>query len=270
MPKEQVKRAAAPASKAAKPYTKKAAPKAAKKVEEPATNPLMVARPRNFGLGGNVMFKRDVTRQVRWPQYVTRQRRLRVLQRRMKVPPSVNQFRSTLDKATKTELLTLLKKYAPETAAQRKTRLQAAAKSGSAKAPARPKSLTFGIQEVTRAIETKKARLVLIAHDVDPIELVLWMPQLCVAQEVPYAIVKSKSQLGELVGFKTAAAVAVTELNSEDQASFNKLLSTVNAKFTERFEETRRSWGGGQQGVRAQFRAEQRRKAREAEGRRAY
>eukprot|EP00760_Papus_ankaliazontas_P034986 PhM_4_TR7573/c0_g1_i2/m.29310/K02936/RP-L7Ae, RPL7A; large subunit ribosomal protein L7Ae len=265
MPKEQVKRSAA-ASKA-KPYNKGAAKKK-EEVAAPSKNALFAARPRNFGLGGNVMHTRDVTRQVRWPLYVTRQRRLRVLQRRMKVPPAVNQFRSALDKATKKELLTLLKKYAPETAAQRKTRLQAAAKAGSGKAPARPKALTFGIREVTSAIENKKARLVLIAHDVDPIELVLWMPQLCHAQEVPYAIVKSKSQLGELVGFKTCAAVAVTELNSEDQGAFNKLLTAVNSKFTERFDEIRRSWGGLQQGVRAQFRAEQRRKAREAEGRR--
>ena len=40
-----------------------------------------------------------------------------------------------------------------------------------------------------------------IAHDVDPIELVVWLPALCRKMEVPYAIVKGKSRLGA-VGFQ--------------------------------------------------------------------
>ncbi|KAG2191279.1 hypothetical protein INT46_002418, partial [Mucor plumbeus] len=39
-------------------------------------------------------------------------------------------------------------------------------------------------------IEAKKAQLVLIADDVDPIELVLWLPALCRKMGIPYAIVK--------------------------------------------------------------------------------
>lgn len=35
-----------------------------------------------------------------------------------------------------------------------------------------------------------------IAHDVDPIELVVWLPALCRKMEIPYAIVKGKSRLG--------------------------------------------------------------------------
>lgn len=35
-----------------------------------------------------------------------------------------------------------------------------------------------------------------IAHDVDPIELVVWLPTLCRIMEVPYCIVKGKSRLG--------------------------------------------------------------------------
>ena len=258
MPKETAKPKTV--AKKAAPYKKPEAGKQAAKNAAPTKNPLFVDRPRIFGLGGNVMHTRDVTRQVRWPLYVIRQRRRRVLERRMKVPPSVHQFQNTLDKATKKDLLTLLKKYNPEAAAK-KAATQAAAKAGSTKVPARANTLTFGIQEVTRAIETKRARLVVIAHDVDPIEIVLWLPQLCVAQGVPYCIVKSKSQLGSVVGQKTCTAIAVTDLNSEDQPTFQKLLTAVNVKFTDRFDDIRRSWGGGQQGVRAQIRAARRAKA---------
>jgi len=43
----------------------------------------------------------------------------------------------------------------------------------------KPKVLKFGLNHVTTLIENKKAKMVVIAHDVDPIELVLWLPQLC-------------------------------------------------------------------------------------------
>merc|ERR1712080_736361 len=46
------------------------------------------------------------------------------------------------------------------------------------------------INDVTRLVEKKKAQLVVIANDVDPIELVLFLPALCRKMGVPYCIVK--------------------------------------------------------------------------------
>jgi ribosomal protein L7Ae-like RNA K-turn-binding protein len=40
---------------------------------------------------------------------------------------------------------------------------------------------------------------VVIAHDVDPIELVVWLPALCRKMEVPCAIVKGKFFLGVFI-----------------------------------------------------------------------
>ena len=37
-----------------------------------------------------------------------------------------------------------------------------------------------------------KAKLVVIAHDIDPIELVVWLPSLCRKINIPYAITKGK------------------------------------------------------------------------------
>ena len=37
----------------------------------------------------------------------------------------------------------------------------------------------YGLNHVTTLIENKKAKLVIIAHDVDPIELVVFLPALC-------------------------------------------------------------------------------------------
>lgn len=47
-------------------------------------------------------------------------------------------------------------------------------------------------------LEQGKAQLVLIAHDVDPIELVVWLPALCRKMNVPYCIVKGKARLGQV------------------------------------------------------------------------
>ena len=50
--------------------------------------------------------------------------------------------------------------------------------------------MKYGLNHVTQLVESGKAQLVCIAHDVDPIELVLWLPALCKKQGVPYCIVK--------------------------------------------------------------------------------
>ncbi len=75
--------------------------------------------------------------------------------------------------------------------------------------------LKFGLNHVTKLIEEKRAKLVVIANNVDPIELVLWLPQLCRKFEVPFCFVKGKSALGQLVHQKTSAVVAVTEVRKE-------------------------------------------------------
>ena len=53
--------------------------------------------PRNFGIGGTVQPVRDLTRFVKWPKYVTLQRQKRVLLKRLKVPPVINQLTFTTD-----------------------------------------------------------------------------------------------------------------------------------------------------------------------------
>jgi len=84
--------------------------KDSKKVEE-KKNPLIEKRPRNFGIGGNIQPKRDLSRFVRWPRYIKIQRQRRVLLQRLKVPPTINQFSKTLDKGNALQLFKLLSKY---------------------------------------------------------------------------------------------------------------------------------------------------------------
>jgi large subunit ribosomal protein L7Ae len=112
----------------------------------------------------------------------------------------------------------------------------------------KPNFLKFGINHITSLIEQKKAKLVIIANDVDPVELVIWLPALCRKMQVPYCIVKNKARLGALVRKKTATAVAITRVNKEHQATFGKLTSAIKANYNDRFDEFRRTWGGGHLG----------------------
>merc|ERR1711963_1353673 len=168
-------------------------------------------RAKNFGVGQDIQPKRDLTRFVRWPKYIKLQRQKAVIQQRLKVPPSINQFSQTLDKQTATQLFKLAAKYAPENKAQRKERLVARAKARAAGQPdeptPRPAVLASGINKIVNLVEQKKAQLVVIAHDVDPIEIVLYLPALCRKMDIPYCIVKGKARLGTLVHMKHTSCV---------------------------------------------------------------
>merc|ERR1712096_543299 len=89
----------------------------------------------------------------------------------------------------------------------------------------------------------KKAQLVVIANDVDPIELVLFLPALCRKMGVPYCIVKNKARLGRVARRKTCTCLALTSVESNDRSSLNKLVETVKTNFNERGDEIRKHWG---------------------------
>lgn len=54
----------------------------------------------------------------------------------------------------------------------------------------KPVVVKYGLNHVTQLVESGEAQLVVIAHDVDPLELVIWLPALCKKQGIPYCIVK--------------------------------------------------------------------------------
>lgn len=206
---------------------------------------------------------------ARWPEYVRLQRQKKILNMRLKVPPAIAQFQHTLDRNTATQTLKLLNKYRPETKAQKKERLQAEATAvadGKKKEDAskKPYTVKYGLNHVVGLVENKKAALVLIPNDVDPIELVVYLPALCRKMGVPYAIIKGKARLGTVVHKKTAAVVALTEVKAEDKNELSKLVSTINEGFTNKYEDHRRHWGGGIMGAKAVARQEKKRKAIES------
>merc|ERR1739848_683412 len=146
-------------------------------------------------------------------------------------------------------------KYRPEQTKQKEARLQERAEgrvAGKADKPSkRPLVVRSGVNTVTKLVESKRAQLVVIAHDVDPIEIVLFLPALCRKMGVPYCIVKGKARLGRVVRRKTCTTVALTQANPEDRTAMNKLVEAVKTNFNERADELRKHWGGGLMGAKS-------------------
>ncbi len=224
---------------------------------------------RVFKIGTHVQPKRDMTRFVKWPRYILLQRQKRILFKRLKVPAVINQFTNTLTADKAKALFKLLAKYKPETRTEKNARLLEAAKNQTDKNEKRteatkPKFLKSGLNHVTTLVEQGKAKLVVIAHDVDPIELVVWLPHLCRNKNIPYCFVKSKSRLGQLVNKKSTTCVAVTDIRKEDAAELERLSQNFLQNFNQNKEHLTK-YGDIVLGQKAQARNEKREKAKEAE-----
>ncbi len=225
-----------------------------KKAAEP-TGPIWEAKKKNFGIGGDIQPRRDLSRYVRWPKYVRIQRQRKILYQRLKVPPAIHQFQNTLTRDVSINLFKLLHKYRPEDKAAKKERLKdmAEKKDAGADADGQKKAIMvkYGINHIAKLCEQKKAQLVIIAHDVEPVELVIWLPAVCRKMDIPYCIVKSKSRLGALVHQKTATALALVSVRPEDRHEFSQMVTAIRQQYNENAKAIERTWGGGINGVKS-------------------
>merc|ERR1712230_207011 len=230
-----------------KTMVKKVTKSAAPRIEFPRS--AVEKKPRTFSIGGDVLPKRNLTRFVKWPKYVRLQRGKMTLLKRIKIPPAINQFSNTFDKRQASQLFRLLNNLKPETKTEKKERLAEQAEkvgSGGKNAAKKPTAVKMGLNHVTTLVEEGKAKLVVIAHDVDPIEIVVWLPSLCKSRGVPYCIVKSKARLGAVVGKKTATCLAITDVKPENRKDLESVISMAMANFNDVFEDTNRKWGDAQ------------------------
>jgi len=215
-------------------------------------------KPKNFSTGCAILPKtHKLGRMMRWPKYIRVQRQEQVLKQRLKVPPAIALFDRAADKTLANQCFKLMKEYQPPTRAQRKQRLRDLAKAkeagGNVETP-KELQIKFGLNHVTNLVQSKKAQLVLIAHDVDPLELVVWLPTLCFKMDIPFAIVKGKAALGKLVNMKTATAVCLTNVNSKHAHDLELLITSVRAAFNDQYPELRKKKGEAKFGLKTRQR----------------
>jgi large subunit ribosomal protein L7Ae len=72
--------------------------------------------------------------------------------------------------------------------------------------------LSRGVNEATKAVERGVAKLVIMAEDVTPEEILMHIPVLCEEKKAPYVSVPSKVELGKASGIEVpTSAIAIIE-----------------------------------------------------------
>ncbi|MCS7140180.1 MAG: 50S ribosomal protein L7Ae [Candidatus Nezhaarchaeota archaeon] len=85
-----------------------------------------------------------------------------------------------------------------------------------------------GTNETTKAVERGLAKLVIIAEDVDPPEVVMHLPLLCEERKIPYVYVPSKEKLGKAAGIEVkAASTAIIEAGQAKEV-VDEIIAKVN------------------------------------------
>ena len=82
-----------------------------------------------------------------------------------------------------------------------------------------------GTNEATKAVERTQAKLVVIAEDVDPPEVIAHLPLLCEERKIPYMFVPNKDKIGNAVGIDVPCA-AVCILREGEAAGLIKEIIT--------------------------------------------
>jgi large subunit ribosomal protein L7Ae len=85
-----------------------------------------------------------------------------------------------------------------------------------------------GINEATKSIERGIARLVIVAEDVEPQEVIMYLPGLCDDKKAPYIFVKSKVDLGNAAGIERPTAAVAIIVDGKAKELIDDLVEKIN------------------------------------------
>ena len=84
-----------------------------------------------------------------------------------------------------------------------------------------------GTNEVTKAIERGISKLVIIAEDVEPPEVVAHLPILCEEHGIPYGFVPSRQELGKSLGIDVTSAAAAILDSGDAQHIVDQIVASL-------------------------------------------
>jgi len=85
-----------------------------------------------------------------------------------------------------------------------------------------------GTNEATKAIERGISKLVIIAEDVEPPEVVAHLPILCEEQGAAFVFVPSKQELGKALGIDITSAAAAILDSGDAQHIIDQVISSIS------------------------------------------
>ncbi len=95
-------------------------------------------------------------------------------------------------------------------------------------AESRGTKIRKGMNEVTKSIERKTSKLVVMAKDVSPPEMLFHVPLLCDEKNVPYAYVNTKKELGNAVRINVStSAIAIENPGSGNEKALKEVIDQV-------------------------------------------
>jgi len=168
--------------------------------------------------------KKDLTRFIKWPAYMKIQRQRQLLYKKLKIPPVINSFIRLPDKKlTKKVMDTFfpegkLRENLSENSSlgwidnpNPKVMLRSIPKeiSDTRKFKICEKYIQTGLRKVVNSIRRGKALFVIISYDVNPIEIIIWLPFLCKKYKVPFSIISNKKMLGSKFGLLQSSCAVI-------------------------------------------------------------
>lgn len=85
-----------------------------------------------------------------------------------------------------------------------------------------------GTNEATKAIERGISKLIVIAEDVEPPEVVAHLPIICDEQGAAYAFVPSKQELGKSLGIDVTSAAAAILDSGDAQHIVDQVIEAIS------------------------------------------
>jgi len=95
-------------------------------------------------------------------------------------------------------------------------------------AETRDSKIRKGFNEVTKSIERSLAKLVVMAEDVSPPEILFHIPLLCENKSIPYGYISTKKELGNLVRINVGtAAIAIEKLGTNNENVLDNIIKKL-------------------------------------------
>jgi len=97
-------------------------------------------------------------------------------------------------------------------------------------AESRDSKIRKGMNEVTKAIERNLAKLVVMAEDVSPPEILFHVPLLCDEKKIPFAYLSTKKELGGAVRINvSSSAIAIENVGTGNDNVLNSIIKKLEA-----------------------------------------
>lgn len=84
------------------------------------------------------------------------------------------------------------------------------------------------MNEVTKSIERVQAKLVVMAEDVSPPEILFHIPLLCEEKRIPYGYISTKKELGNTVRINvSSSAIAIESAGTGNDGLLNDIIKNL-------------------------------------------